>query len=129
MTHTEALKLALEALENTTPTGFNMERDKQFFAAIIAIKEALAQPQQEPAAVYGYCPECGAKGVQRERRPNGNDKCINGHTYPSSKATPPQRTLVGLTDIEIEDIWFKHLNRNSQARAIEAKLKEKNNAA
>jgi hypothetical protein len=45
---------------------------------------------QEPVAVYGYCPECGAKGVMRERRPNGNDKCANGHTYPSSTSTPPQ---------------------------------------
>ncbi|CAB4123444.1 hypothetical protein UFOVP43_25 [uncultured Caudovirales phage] len=56
MTHTEALKQALEALENTTPTGFNMERDKQFFVAITAIKEALAQPQQEPVAwvCYGF---------------------------------------------------------------------------
>jgi ssDNA-binding Zn-finger/Zn-ribbon topoisomerase 1 len=55
--------------------------------------EALAQPEQEPVAVYGYCPTCGAKGVMRERRPNGSDKCANGHTYPSSKATtPPQRT-------------------------------------
>ena len=46
MTHTkdEALKLALEALENTSPTGFNMERDKQFYAAITAIKQALAAP-------------------------------------------------------------------------------------
>jgi len=67
-------------------------------------KEAMADPmrevqrlgqeiEQEPVAVYGYCPECGAKGVQRERRPNGNDKCANGHTYPSSKAAQPaQRT-------------------------------------
>lgn len=42
--------------------------------------------QQHPVAVYGYCPECGAKGVTRERRPNGNDKCANGHTYSSSVA-------------------------------------------
>jgi hypothetical protein len=29
----------------------------------------------------------------RERRPDGNDKCAKGHTYPSSKATTaPQRT-------------------------------------
>lgn len=42
--------------------------------------------QQESVAVYGYCPECGAKGVIRERRPNGNDKCTNGHTYSSSVA-------------------------------------------
>ena len=52
----EALKLALEALENTTPTGFNMERDKQFFEAITAIKEALAQPEQEPIGEVGTMP-------------------------------------------------------------------------
>ena len=36
---------------------------------------------------YGFCPECGAPGVTRERRPNGNDTCTNGHTYPSADAT------------------------------------------
>jgi hypothetical protein len=46
------------------------------------------QPAQEPLAVYGYCPECGAKGVMRERRLNGNDKCAKGHTYPSNTAAP-----------------------------------------
>ena len=55
-----------------------------------AAQEKLAQPAQEPVAVYGYCPECGAKSVMRERRPNGNDKCANGHTYPSNTSTPPQ---------------------------------------
>ena len=39
-------------------------------------------------APYGYCPVCGAKGVQRERRPNGDDKCSLGHTYPSVLALP-----------------------------------------
>jgi hypothetical protein len=43
----EALDLALEALENTTPTGFNMERDKQFYAAITAIKQARSAPVRE----------------------------------------------------------------------------------
>jgi hypothetical protein len=47
----EAAQQALEALENTTPTGFNMERDKQFFAAITALRAALAQEEQEPVAV------------------------------------------------------------------------------
>jgi hypothetical protein len=57
-------------------------------------EQAIAELEsQEPAAVYGYCPECGAKGVMRERRPDGNDKCANGHTYQSCKATqPPQST-------------------------------------
>ena len=36
---------------------------------------------------YGYCPICGSPGKSRERRPNGNDKCHNGHTYPSHNAT------------------------------------------
>ena len=49
----EAMKLALEALENTTPTGFNMERDKQFFVAITALREALAEPTSADYAM-GY---------------------------------------------------------------------------
>lgn len=39
-------------------------------------------------APYGYCPLCGAVGVSRERRPDGDDKCANGHTYKSVKAEP-----------------------------------------
>jgi hypothetical protein len=35
---------------------------------------------------YGYCPKCGAIGVERERRPDGNDVCENGHTYKSKDA-------------------------------------------
>lgn len=38
------------------------------------------------ATDYGFCPICGAPGVERERRPNGNDACQQGHAYPSSKA-------------------------------------------
>lgn len=35
---------------------------------------------------YGQCPTCGADGNMRERRINGNDICVNGHTYPSAKS-------------------------------------------
>ncbi len=41
--------------------------------------------------LYGYCPYCAAPGVERERRPNGNDKCEAGHTYPSSLAVAKKR--------------------------------------
>ena len=37
-------------------------------------------------APYGYCPTCGSEGVSRERRIGGNDKCSNGHEYPSAAA-------------------------------------------
>lgn len=33
--------------------------------------------------MYGFCPICGKPGINRERRINGNDRCENGHTYPS----------------------------------------------
>lgn len=42
--------------------------------------------QREKPAVYGYCPKCGAPGVMRERRLNGNDTCEKGHVYPSASA-------------------------------------------
>ncbi len=37
-------------------------------------------------APYGYCPICAAPGKERERRANGDDRCENGHTYPSRDA-------------------------------------------
>lgn len=93
---TEALKLALEALKQ-------IDEAMPFPVAKLAqkvIREALAEQETVlpggghvpavPVAVYGYCPECGGAGVMRERRPNGDDKCTNGHKYPSSKALAEQ---------------------------------------
>jgi len=44
-------------------------------------------------AIYGYCPECWAKGKFRERRANGYDLCENGCRYPSIDALqgPPRQ--------------------------------------
>lgn len=47
-------------------------------------------PLNTPTNPYGLCPQCGAPGEQRERRPNGNDRCQNSHTYPSREAVMPQ---------------------------------------
>ena len=120
----EALEMALDALEIY---GAQAPAVRQ---TIIAIKEALAQDElcspQEPVAVYGYCPECGAKGLQRERRPDGFDRCVNGHIYPSSKATPPKRPWVGLTDEEKHEYRYSHMTTADFIETIEAKLKEKN---
>lgn len=44
---------------------------------------------------YGTCPKCGAPGVSRERRPNGNDRCANNHSYPSRNAVREFNTSEG----------------------------------
>lgn len=44
---------------------------------------------------YGYCPICGAPGVGRERRMDGNDMCSNGHTYKSSLAVNDANPIKG----------------------------------
>lgn len=46
----------------------------------------------EPATPYGRCPTCGAPGCNRERRPNGDDHCTNGHKYPSRDAVAAPAT-------------------------------------
>lgn len=45
---------------------------------------AIELTEQNPA--YGYCPFCKEVGMERERRLNGNDICINEHIYPSKDA-------------------------------------------
>ena len=47
--------------------------------------------------------------------------------YNEQDTTPPQRTWVGLTDVEINEIWASQNKTGEQiTRDIEAKLKEKN---
>ena len=36
--------------------------------------------------LYGSCPHCGARVTDRERRPDGDDICENGHKYPSKSS-------------------------------------------
>jgi hypothetical protein len=73
----------------------------------------VVEPEQEPV-----CPDCKAKVLY---------ECVAC----SSNNYPPQRTWVGLTEEEIlaEIPITTHRPATSFARAIEAKLKEKNNAA
>lgn len=59
--------------------------------------EQSAGPAADPVG-YGRCPLCGAAGRVRERRPNGNDTCVNGHVYPSASAVagePPSPVAAG----------------------------------
>ncbi len=120
MTQTEALRLALEALERIVATCLDpysheqvRSRPEHFInQSITAIKAAL-EAKDEPVA-----------WVNQERNTITWDKL-----YPDMDAlytTPPQRTWVGLTDEDISEIVRGTHNTGSFVRAIEAKLKEKN---
>ena len=116
MTKDEALKLALEAFKE-------INYDQAYATEIAAIKQALAQPEQEPVAFYVYKPT-----LPRGHLGNVSD----GHlpwVYdqdPSSGysarmlvyTTPPHRKP--LTDEEIGRIAGDSLDAWSCARAIEA---------
>ena len=128
MTKDEALRLALEALEKlfgTPPTQWGGDvavwrlggsyRTQQ---AIHAIKEALAQPEQEP---------------------NHGDELTIAYMsgLHKGKELAPQRTWVGLTYEDMIEVWNKLYKERTDvmplpttfAKAIEAKLKQKNGYA
>ena len=146
MTKDEALKLALEALDEWGKGFPDLvgDLDKQ---AIAAIKEALAQPQQEPVLKQSWkmvpveptkemldAADDGDDSYTLRSFGPGVNRVMQGPEdhYAAMLAAapqPPQRTWVGLTDEEITDIWAEsspYYHEDDFARAIEAKLKAKN---
>jgi hypothetical protein len=89
----EAMKLALEALENTTPTGFNMERDKQFYSAITALRTAIEQAEkQEQEPVAYLCENAVGHKYFLWKKPSSTYKPIALYT------TPPAAQRQHVTD-------------------------------
>ncbi len=83
-------------------------------------KEALNPPaQQEPVAYL--CENAVGHKYFRWKKPSSTYKPIALYTSPLAQRKP-------LTDDELADLWYKQsLDWMEFARAIEAKLKEKNN--
>ena len=141
MTDKEAMKLALDALENQIANVYDTESNayKKCSPAISALKERLAQPEQEPVAVKRM-----KEWVKFLKRQSDNGQHMN---IPSSfgagtcweiaieleqfiNTTSPQRTWVGLTQKEVQEIhdtFHKRMGPQEFASMIGAKLKEKNN--
>ncbi len=150
-----ALKLALEAFE----WNYNTDLDnipacekwaKMLKENIAAIKKVLAQPEQKPVA----CPfPCGwkrlfeiivadgaflARSLEEGEAITEHQREVVMHVIGYAKdmalhgmkATPPQRTWVGLTDEERESFWkadqMTQKEWDELFTAIEAKLREKN---
>ena len=143
MTKDEALKLALEALELHGQQYPHMVKG-YCLDAITAIKEALAQPEQEPVAWINSSELLVMKG---NAYAGAKDWRVNLGLEPEKGdvglyTTQPQRPWVGLTEEELYEIYDESDDGSSPcgvcgacskckievaiARAIESKIKEKN---
>ena len=141
----ESLKLAVKDLERS---------ESALHKARAAIKEALAQPEQETPK--GWKSEIWKSVKQQEQEPVawrnaalrvGEDLCSVGPfgyydmtaeewldwalSVVTVHAPPPQRTWVGLTDEEISEVLGSDIHDEPSGelrfiRAIEAKLMERN---
>ena len=154
MTKDEALKLALEALEKPRPgvrTDFSdaMAYRENVTTATNALREALAQPEQEPVAIQvGRVYWEGDKLMAVPMAPPQRDlesttdmmmeladrlgelpDDVDPRAWSHLLVYAPQRQP--LTDAEIAKLYLVNTDaplvpRWDFARAIEAKLKEKN---
>ena len=109
----KVIELALEALEYIRNFETDVASQIKYGQAAKALKEALAQPEQEPVALKPCWYESKQEKMCR--------KCGQVH---AEAISPPQRTFVGLTDDD--EIPWDGVDAKSFAKVIEAKLKEKN---
>ena len=128
----QALELALEALQFALHIGFPESSESQIKkgekayqqhrAANTAIKEALAQPEQEPVATLD---DLEQEIYENTRQFVSRD--VMEWMLKRYYTTPPQRTWVGLTDEEeLQLAGVMDKSRHWLVAAVEAKLKEKN---
>ena len=128
----EALRMALEAL--ITASGhLNNEAFVKVMMARDAVVEALAQPEQEPFAWgvdWGKAGDIACVSIIK-RLPNDVIEVVAVEYAPYSYTHPPQRTWIGLTEQERNDIedYCEMMIGKPAFDAIEAKLKQKNGYA
>jgi hypothetical protein len=114
MTKDEALKLALEALELLTDTEQTFGALDYGDNAITAIKQALAQPAQEPVGKFAKF----TNGIWRE--------VTDGSPGVSLYTAPPQRPWVDLTSKQLNEIFEVAMTGEGAVNLARAKLKELN---
>jgi uncharacterized UPF0160 family protein len=114
----EAAKQALDAMEDVQEM---MNTSEWFNDRVTALRQAIEQAEkQEPVAWFEYNPDLEAWFLAYH--PNTNPKVKTRPLY----TAPPQREWVGLTDEEVSETLTEHHGWQQFAKAIEAKLKEKN---
>jgi hypothetical protein len=122
----EAMKQALEALEEIYRTGDTQAFDLCYAPNVIpALRQAIAEAEKIVPSDY-------PNSHQQERHvsyvcPNCHwslDKQVRTHTPEDVKKI--ESKWVGLTDHELQVLDFNDPERGKLARAVEAKLKERN---
>ena len=137
--------------DGAMPENWDAYHEKPYYA-LEALRQALAQPEQEPinkmpTKIFGPNLEeiLNAAGFYRQPEQKPVAWLYNGHLHecdPSDWAeskvkplytAPQSKPWVGLTDETLDDVYFCAEGGTTpletwreQARAIEAKLKEKN---
>ena len=123
----EALKLELEALKLAHSAGHGgILREMKITP--FTIKEALAQPEQEPLAKVEPCAVCG-EGKARLLVLRSCDTCHSeyaGQAEMNAALAQPKRPWIGLTEDELVQIGVATGLERAAAQMIESKLKEKN---
>ena len=128
MTKEEIIEMARQAgfvdyeLDDGTTNAF----DKRYeaFAKLIAekaIKEALAQPEQEPV---GYVSEGEPDRLIAQKQVHTTVRNFRLFTHDVPLYTTPKREWVGLTAQEAADCWTTSASKTWHN--FEAKLKDKN---
>ena len=148
MTDKEAMAMALEALEyiddgannQGAHTGISWRCvSNKAQPAIASLHQAIAEAEKQEPYAYTYL------GIKNDGSQHGPHLCwkpeymdVMSHSKGAIAVplytTPPQRTWVGLTDEDIGDAYVAWDDTNGAsfadfARAIEAKLKQKNGYA
>ena len=119
----EAMKQALEAMEKHGT--FYLRHEHDYKKAITALRQAIAEAEKIVPSDY-------PNSHQQERHvsyvcPNCHwslDKQVRTHTPEDVKKI--ESKWVGLTDHELQVLDFNDPERGKLARAVEAKLKERN---
>ena len=118
----EAMQLALEALESDPISHAGLVSRKQ---AITALRERLAQPEQEPiATVESVATVVSESGNQEITMSWWHEPALPVGT--KLYTAPPKREWVGLTLNEAEDFYDKYPDRAKLINAIDKFLEEKN---
>lgn len=123
---TEALKLALEAIEYVHDTGDTQTFDMCYAKpALAAIKKALAQTQ-EPVAWGVFDDNLHDMFFAKEEAQEMVRLKGDGSTVKPLYTTPPKREWVDLTEKEVDDIAFNSGDESSAILGALDKFKEKN---